>query len=266
MGFFDEDLGDYFGVPNQGKKRAEKYQWDAGEDRKKAKEKQLELNRTLRSSTMPTFSPEMETRLKALQDESAPGELSQDPYFQGQRAIAVQGGQQALSGVQNHQGAYGTSGGFSNQGSIQDVYDRLSGRLAGLAQDSANLKSQKADRVAESRQHMADLRRAQESAFIRAQMAIESGDAAASQAALAQAFDAKEKIAAYQRQLGAQLINTGVAAATGGMSSAGAAKSSSSGSIPTSSGAQVDHGFGHIPSSEDFGMSQPYASQRKYRL
>ncbi len=134
------------------------------------------------------MTPMMQNRIKALNDQSQAGPLATDPYFQGQRALAVQGGQQALSGVQNVNRAQGISGGFSNTGSINDVYDRLGGQLADLGGQSAALKDQKAQQAAELQQNFQNYQ-------TQARMAIESGDYQAAQQALQAAFDTKQKIA-----------------------------------------------------------------------
>lgn len=167
----------------------------------------------------PQVSDATRLRIKALQDESRPTSLVEDPYFQAQRATVVRGGQQALAGVQNAQRAQGNSGGFSNQGSMADVYDRLGGQLAGLGQQSAEMKSQKADRAAQMEQEIANSQIAFQNAQTKARMAIESGDAAAASQALAEAFQAKQAADAAQRQMYAGIIGT--AATAGGMALGG---------------------------------------------
>lgn len=199
------------------RQREDQSQWDQGELRKGAKQKQYDL---LGQIQAPTMSPQMETRLKALEDQSQPGELSQDPYFQGVRSQLVQGGQQALSGVQNNHAAYGTEGGFSNQGSAHDVYDRLGSQMASLGQQSVNLKDQKAGMAAQARQQFADAQTQYQNAQTRAKMAIEAGDTQAALAAMQQAYAARENIQAAQNQMTGSLISAGTAAATGGVGKA----------------------------------------------
>jgi hypothetical protein len=107
----------------------------------------------------PTLDPYNEKRLKALEEEAAPKSLIEDPLFQGQRAQLVQGGQQALSSVQNKQKAMGVTGGFQNVGSVADIYDRLSGQLAGLGESATKTREAKRDTVAQERQGLLDRQR-----------------------------------------------------------------------------------------------------------
>lgn len=164
----------------------------------------------------PTLTDATQRRLKALDDQSQPGELSQDPYFQASRAQLVQGGQQALSGVQNRQAAYGTAGGFTNQGSVNDVYDRLGSQMAQLGQQSVALKDQKANQAAQLRQQFNDAQTAFSNAQTQARMAIADGNTQKALAAMQAAYAAKEAIT--QAQL--KMVGTGIQAAgtiAGGM-------------------------------------------------
>lgn len=164
----------------------------------------------------PTLTDATQRRLKALDDQSQPGELSQDPYFQASRAQLVQGGQQALSGVQNRQAAYGTAGGFANQGSVNDVYDRLGSQMAQLGQQSVALKDQKANQAAQLRQQFNDAQTAFSNAQTQARMAIADGNTQKALAAMQAAYAAKEAIT--QAQL--KMVGTGIQAAgtiAGGM-------------------------------------------------
>lgn len=104
----------------------------------------------------PEMSPLYSARIKALEERSKPTSLVEDPYFQADRATLVQGGQKALSGVQNQQRALGVSGGFSNVGSQQDVLDRLSANLAQLGQQSRISKDQAAQEAAGMEQQFTD--------------------------------------------------------------------------------------------------------------
>lgn len=162
----------------------------------------------------PTVSDATRRRITALEDESKPTSLVEDPYFQGQRATLVQGGQQALSSTDNAHAAYGTTGGFSNQGSAADIYDRLGGQLAQLGGQSAQLKDQKANQAAQMQQQIQDSQTAFQNAQIQAKIAIESGDSASASAAIQAAMQAKAAYnAANQQMLSAGL--GGVAQAAG---------------------------------------------------
>lgn len=161
-----------------GKASAARDRYAQSEFQRRAQQKQNQLA-LLGRKQAPTMSAAMESRLKALEEESKPGALVADPEFQGMRANLVTGGRQALAGVQNRQGAAGVSGGFSNTGSMQNVYDRMGAQLAQLGQKSVERKSQKADQVAQSRQAFTEAQTAHQNAMIDAQMAIEAGDAAA---------------------------------------------------------------------------------------
>lgn len=158
-----------------------------------AQKKARQLN-AVNSMQAPTMSDSTRARIKALQDESRPTSLVEDPYFQGQRAQVVQGGQQALSSVQNANRAQGTSGGFSNQGSINDVYDRLSGQLSNLAQNSAMLKDQKAQQAADMEQAYQDALTTFHNQRMQALQAIEEGDSDFAMQMLQNAMDTRQKI------------------------------------------------------------------------
>jgi hypothetical protein len=155
-----------------------------------AKQKQLEL---LGRKKAPVMSSQMEARLKALEEESKPQPLVTDPEFQAQRAAMTTGGRQALAGVQARQKAADVSGGFSNIGSLQNIYDRLGTQLAQLGQQQTMRKEQKRDVAAQSRQDFANAQVAHENAMLDAQMAIEAGDAAALSDAYARMFAAQQQ-------------------------------------------------------------------------
>ena len=145
---------------------------------RQAQQKQNQLA-LLGQRRAPTMAPEMESRLKALEQESQPGALVADPEFQGLRSKLVGGGRQALASVQNKQAAAGVQGGFANTGSMQNVYDRMGAQLAQLGQQQIERKNQKADHVAQARQAFSDAQTEYQNGIIQAKMAIESGDAAA---------------------------------------------------------------------------------------
>lgn len=168
----------------------------------------------------PEQSDAARRRIAALEEESQMGPLSQDALFQGDRATLIQGGQQALSNIQNTQRAAGTSGGFANQGSIQDTYDRLSGGLAQLGQQSRQVKEAKRDTAAELQQSFLDSQTQFQNAQTNAKIAIEQGNADAAAQYLQQAYQARQDIeqnyrkqiqAAEQRQAAQQSAALGAA-------------------------------------------------------
>lgn len=214
-GFVDDPSG-----AKGAEERLGNYQGQSAAERARAKAKQYELLGQLKA---PTVSDSVKNRIKALEGESKAGPLVEDPYFQKQRATLVQGGQQALSSVQNTQAAQGNSGGFSNQGSVNDIYDRLGSQLAGLGQESANLKDQKAETAAQMQQSIIDAQIDYENSITNAKIAIESGDAAAASAALDRAYNAQEMIKQNQRNFNMSLVTTGIGLAAGGMGGGAAA-------------------------------------------
>jgi len=174
------------------------YMADLEAQRAQTKLRQEGLVRTMQA---PVISAAYQNRIKALEDQSKPTTLAEDPYFQGQRAMAVQGGQQALSGVQNQNRGQNVTGGFTNIGSTNDVYDRLSAQLSGLAQNSAQLKDQKAQQAADMQQARQDAQTNFENARQQALLAIEAGDSAAATQAIQAAYEAKAKIAEADQQM-----------------------------------------------------------------
>ena len=216
----------------------------------------------------PSQSDAQKRRIAALEEESQAGPLSQDALFQGDRATLVSGGQQALSGVQNVQKAAGTSGGFSNQGSIQDVYDRLGVGLAGLGQQSRQVKEQKRDTAATLQQSFLDAQTSFANAQTNAKIAIEQGDADLAAEYLQQAYQARQAIeksymaaqqAAEQRSAAQQAAAIGSAgtmagAALGGMNRAQAAP------VGATPQALADNGSGYF--NQEYQMPT-YADLRK---
>jgi len=184
--------------------------------RRRAQQKQQQYDLLARKQA-PQMSPQMEARLKALEQESIRGPLVTDPEFQGARARAVMGGRQALAGVQNRQGATGAMGGFQNIGSMQNVYDRLGGELAQLGEQQTAVKNQKAMQVAQARQSFTDATTAYNNAMIDAQMAIESGDAAMLNDSYARMYAAQQQ----QDQSKNAMMNGIIRAGIGQMSAGG---------------------------------------------
>lgn len=196
--------------------------------RDKQKRDQYDL---LNSIKAPETSSAIKNRIRALEDESKTTSLAEDPYFQGQRSTLVQGGQQALSSAQNQQKAQGTSGGFSNQGSVNDIYDRLGTQLNQLGQQSTALKSEKADKAANMQQSILDNQREFDNSVVQARMAIEKGDAAAATAALNNAYLARQQIIQNQQQMAIGAVEMVGGAFTGNpMMAAGGASSFMGGS------------------------------------
>jgi hypothetical protein len=176
-----------------------------GELNRRAVQKQNQLN-LLGQKRAPVMAPEMEARIKALEEESKPGPLVTNPEFQGNRAQLVTGGRAALSSVQNRQAATGTTGGFSNVGSMQNVYDRLGAQLGQLGQQATIRKEQKRDTAAQARQAFADAQTQHQNAILDAKMAIESGDANALNDAYARMYAAQTQADQARK---AMMVNVG---------------------------------------------------------
>lgn len=180
---------------NSAQKALQKQQED---ERRRSRQAQLDA---LGQMQAPQQSESTKRRIKALEEESKNTSLVEDPYFQADRATVVRGGQEALSSVGNAQRASGATGGFSNQGSMSDVYDRVGGQLADLGQKSRELKSKKADTAAQMEQSFLDAQTEHQNAVARARAAIEAGDGAAAQAAIAQAMEARQRQQQSEMQL-----------------------------------------------------------------
>lgn len=181
----------------------------------------------------PSYTPQMEARLKALEEGSKEVPLTDDPYYQGDRAQLIQGGRAILSDVENRKAATGAStGGFSNIGSANDVMDRMGVAVANLGQQARNARDQRAMAAANARQQLQDAQNAFINQKEQARIAIEAGDATAASAALQNAYNLKQQIDAQQAQLIGGLV--GVAGTIGGAAvggPAGAAVGSKAGAI-----------------------------------
>lgn len=207
-------IGDQLDITGANSRRSlDEYQGNAANARNASKAKQYELLGQMRG---PVTTPQMEARIKALEEESKAGPLSTDPYFQGARTQVARGGAAELAAVNNQHTGRDVEGGFSNTGSIQDVYDRLGGQLANLGQQQTVMKSQKRDAASELRQGISDAQIAHDNALTQASMAIESGDSTAAQDAMARAYAAKEQIKNNSRQLMLGIGSLGIQAMTGG--------------------------------------------------
>lgn len=203
MSFFGDLIGGITG--RNDRKAAQEYQSKEEQQRAAAKKTQYDLLGQLKG---PQVSSANEARIKALEDESRLG-LEVDPNFQGQLRQARVGGAQSLASIQNNQAATGAGGGFQNVGSAADVYDRLGVQLAELAGQQQQFREQKRDRAADARQAIADAQTEYENAVTNAKIAIEAGDAAAAQAALAQAYQARS---AAQNKLWQNIVGVGTIA------------------------------------------------------
>jgi hypothetical protein len=240
----------------------EEYQKQVADQRARSKAAQMGYVDSMQG---PTLSDSMRRRIAALEDESKATPLVEDPYFQGQRATAVQGGQKALSQVDNAHAAYGTSGGFSNQGSAQDAYDRLSGQLAGLGEASTKLKSQKADQAAQMQQGILDAQTAFHNAQAQARAAIEAGDSATAMQAINAAYAAKQKESELNQQMMGSLLSAGATVYGASLKAPAAAVPAASASPgPVASGAPLSY---DTPDSWGKGFydsrSLPYAAIRR---
>jgi hypothetical protein len=236
-------------------------------EREQAKAKQYDLVGQLRA---PQFSDQYVSRIKALEDESKPTSLVEDPLFQGDRATLVQGGQQALSGIQNQQRAQDVSGGFSNTGSVNDIYDRLGVELSALGQKSRQVKEQKRDVAAQARQQMVDAQVNFDNAVLQAKSAIESGDSQMAMAMIERAYQAREGIAAAERQMLGQLLSLG---GTLGSAAAGGGKLAAAPAGGAGTQAQPEAGPQNRPTlmpelyqSNPFGVSYTGANKPYYAM
>lgn len=171
----------------------------------------------------PQMTPQMLARLRALEAESGATSLAEDPLFQGDRAMLVKGGAQALAGLGSAQkmSRFGTGG----QGSIQDVYDRLGVQLSQLGQQSRGVKEQKRDVVAQSYQAYEDSKRDFENKSKQAEAAIIGGNLDAAYKLIQSAAEAEAEMRksqqAFTNSLIGNVVKGGVMAASYGLSGAG---------------------------------------------
>lgn len=190
----------------------------------------------------PEFTPQMIARLRALDQESQASSLAEDPLFQGDRSMLVQGGQRALSGVANKRLGFGATGGFSNLGSSNDIFDRLGTQLSQLGQDSRKVKESKRDVVAQSFQEQSDAETAFENAQKKAEAAIISGNLEQAYRFMQEATQAevamREAQAQFQASMTGNLVKGGLTAAAyafGGPAAAGAVGAAGGGGSGTDS-------------------------------
>lgn len=169
--------------------------------------KQTQLN-LLNQMRRPETSPAMQRRIQALEEQAVDRPLSQDPYFQGQRATLVSGGREALADVQNQQRAYGVGGGFRNIGSVSDIQDRLGAQLAQLGGQAIQRRDLARDAAAEARQAAIDAQIAYDNAVTQARISIEAGDAAGAQQAINMAYQARQAASQAQSQAIGQVYGT----------------------------------------------------------
>lgn len=219
----------------------------------------------------PSYTPQMEARLKALEEGSREVPLTDDPYFQGDRAQLVQGGRSILSDVQNRKAATGaTTGGFSNIGSANDVMDRMGVAVANLGQQARQARDQRAMSAANARQQLQDSQVAFANQKEQARIAIEAGDSQAASAALQNAYNLKQQINAQQAQLLGSIISVGGTVAGGAMGGpAGAAAGSKAGTLVPGQQAPVSYyqQNSQLPSSDDLYKPQvSYSNVPSYYL
>jgi len=149
---------------------------------KQDQSKQAQLQ-TVGSMKAPVMSEATQARINALKQESQAVPLSQNASFQGDRANLVQNARQEVGGVQNKSKAYGVSGGFSNVGSVQDNYDRLSGQLSSLGQQAKQRQLDSGSEAQSLEQQMADRQIDFQNEQAKLRLAIEQGDLQSAQAA-----------------------------------------------------------------------------------
>jgi hypothetical protein len=213
---------------DQAEERLNNFQGQSAAQRAAAKRQQYALLGELKG---PKATPQQEARIKALEEESKLS-LINDPNFQSPMRQATSGGAAALSSIQNKQAATGAVGGFQNVGSISDVYDRVGGQLAEIAQNQNQVKEQKRDTAADLRQSIADAEIAYQNSITNAKIAIESGDAQAAQTALAQAYQAREAIQNRTQQMVLGLGGMAVSAFAGAPAAPKAAAPTTSAQSP----------------------------------
>lgn len=231
------------------KRRAqEEYQRQVADERRRRRETQLGI---LGQMQAPQLSPQAAKRIAALESESAPRALAEDPLYTGQRAQLLGAGQQLQSGIESEQLGRGVRGGFANIGSTQDVQDRLGVQLAGLASQAQATRERKRDMAAQASQALQDAQTEFANAQRRAQMAIESGDSDLALSMVTQAMQAKQAAAEAERQMYASIIGTVGTIAGGAMAGpAGAAAGSQAGNVATGGGA----GGYSLGANTDFGQ------------
>lgn len=229
------------------KKAQEEYQAQAQAERKRKLNNQLN---TLGSMQAPQLSPLASKRIAALEAESAPKALAEDPLYAGQRAAVLGAGQQLQSGVENEQLGRNVRGGFANIGSTADIQDRLGVQLAQLGSQAKATQEKKRDMAAQAQQAAQDAQVEFQNAQARARMAIEAGDSDLALSFITQAMQAKQAAAEAERQMYAGIIGTAGTIAGGMMGGpAGAAAGSQAGNVATggggnqySLGANTDYG------------------------
>lgn len=176
--------------------------------REEALRQQLQLINEQSAPVMHDYTKAYANRL--LTGSALETPISQDPYTQGARSELLGGGAKALAGVANKQRAAGVSrGGFSNIGSIQDIEDRMSQALAGLAERAQQGRLQRVGEAAQIGQTYADKAIAFENAKKQAQAAAYAGDLAGALQGIgsAQALAAQQN--AQQGQLFGGLLGLG---------------------------------------------------------
>lgn len=188
-------------------------------ERKYGRERQLSA---LQGMQAPSTSALMQRRIQALDESSREVPLSQDPYFQADRARLLGSGARELSAIQNVQRATGARGGFSNIGSPQDVQDRLSIAMAQLGQQARVGRDERLAEAARLQQGLQDAETEFVNARQRAIAAIESGDTGLALQNLQQAAQMRQQILQGQQQLYGNLLAVGGQAA-GRLATGGAA-------------------------------------------
>lgn len=260
---------------------AMQYQQEQAAERARRREAQLNILNTMQA---PQMSPLAAKRIAALEAESAPRALAEDPLYVGQRAQLLGAGQQLQSGIENEALGRGVRGGFANVGSVQDVQDRLGVQLAGLAGQAQATRERKRDMAAQAQQAFQDAQTEFANAQRRAQMAIEAGDSDLALASIQQAYNARSQAAAAERQMYAAGIGT--VGTIGGAMLGGPAGAMAGGQIanqatsPQPMGMQSSGGEYSLGANTDFGQpaqfegfeasntgsqisSQPFAASRR---
>jgi len=253
--------------PNEQRRDAQSLQEQQNAIRAQSTRNQLASLNNLQG---PSYTPQMEARLKALEEGSKEVPLTDDPYFQGDRAQLVQGGRSILSDVENRKAATGaTTGGFSNIGSANDVMDRMGVAVSNLGQQARQARDQRAMTAANARQQLQDSQIAFANQKEQARIAIEAGDSQAASAALQNAYNLKQQINAQQAQLIGGLVSTAGTVAGAAVGPGGAAAGSRAGALVPGQQAPVSYyqQNAQLPSSEDLYKPQvSYSNVPSYYL
>lgn len=238
-----------FSGADEMRRQQEEYQRQAEAERRRRRDTQLGI---LSQMQAPQLSPQASKRIAALEAESAPRALAEDPLYTGQRAQLLGAGQQLQSGIESEQLGRGVRGGFRNIGSVQDVQDRLGVQLAGLASQAQATRERKRDLAAQASQAYQDAQTQFQNAQANARMAIEAGDSDLALSMINQAMQARQAAANAERQMYGALIG-------GATTLAGGALAGPMGASAAGGAQQMGQSGGYsLGTNTDFGQPQQF--------